>query len=380
MMYPSNSYEAQLPTTMPGGVTPMIGGSFQGSFQGPGVGQGPGPGAHSFQGPRPQSPYAANAGYQSSAPTYMGPGPEGTRAAPECEQECAEEECDPDQCGDEHRGPDAENTYFGFDVRPFLPLALTVTTFLGAVGMLTCQLPLVNGMIGNMEFVLGMLIAFFGILYLVTLTCIIYCSLSDPGQIKQNAYAAMEEIHLRQGEQSQQPLPKRAQKTWLYRLPVRRYDHYCRWVTNCIGLLNHREFITMCTGLVVISVSGIVFDLIALIPAISKGSWLQRIVVSFHLFYSFVLLTLVGPILRIHLGLVSRNELASEWKRNDFYVVRNKGGEKVPVNDLSDDEFNNRFDSFEYDPRKNVFDHGCVNNWWSFCCIPRWSRNQMGEF
>jgi len=352
-------------------------GSFQGSFTGPGQ--------TSFQGPRPQSPYSGGGmGYQvGSAPTYMGPGPEGTRAAaPECEQECAEEECDPDQCGDEHRGPDSENTIFGFDVRPFLPIMLTVTTSLGAVGMLSCQLPLVNDLIGGMEFVLGMLIALFGLLYVVTLICIIYCTLSDPGQLKtpRQAYAAMEEVRLRQGETGiQPPLPKRAQKTWLYRLPVRRYDHYCRWVTNCIGLLNHREFITMCMGLVVIAVLGMAIDVIALIPAISKGSWLQKIVVLFHLFYSVVLMTLVGPILRIHVGLVSRNELAAEWKRNDYYVVR-KNGQKIPVNELSDDEFNDKFDAFEYDGRKNVFDHGLINNWWSFWCVPRWPPAQTGEF
>jgi hypothetical protein len=269
---------------------------------------------------------------------------------------------------------------FGFDVRPFLPMGLTISTSIGAVGMLCCQLPLVNDLIGGFEFVLGAFIALFGILYLATLVCIIYCTLSDPGQLKapRQAYTAMEEAHLRQGDQN--PLPKRAQKTWLYRHPVRRYDHYCRWVTNCIGLLNHREFLSMCIGLVVIAVLGMAVDVIALIPAISKGNWIQKIAVAFHLFYSVTLMTLVGPILRIHIGLVSRNELASEWKRNDYYVVRGKHGEKIPVNELSDDEFNNRFDNFEYDARKNVFDHGLLNNWWSFWCIPRWPPTQQGEF
>ena len=29
------------------------------------------------------------------------------------------------------------------------------------------------------------------------------------------------------------------------RQPIRRYDHYCRWLTNAVGLLNHREFVAM---------------------------------------------------------------------------------------------------------------------------------------
>merc|ERR1719263_597803 len=157
------------------------------------------------------------------------------------------------------------------------------------------------------------------------------------------AYTAMEEV--RQGNVSPPPLPKRAHKTWLYRGPVRRYDHYCRWVTNCIGLLNHREFFIMVCGLVVIAVLGTAIDLVALIAVFSRANWLARIAVLLHLFYSVVLMALAGPILRIHVGLVLRNELANEWKRNDFYVVMGKHGGLISVNELSDDEFNARFDT-----------------------------------
>jgi len=137
----------------------------------------------------------------------------------------------------------------------------------------------------------------------------------------------------------------------------------------------------MCVGLVLIAVLGTAVDIIALIPIISKGSWGAKILVVLHLAYSIILMALAGPILKIHIGLVSRNELASEWKRNDFYVIkRGKHGESIPVNELSDDEFNARFDTFEYERRRNIFDHGCTNNWWSFWCIPRWPSSQTGEF
>merc|ERR1712224_891917 len=115
-------------------------------------------------------------------------------------------------------------------------------------------------------------------------------------------------------------------------------------------------------GLVLIAVLGTAVDIIALIPIISKGSWGAKILVVLHLAYSIILMALAGPILKIHIGLVSRNELASEWKRNDFYVIkRGKHGESIPVNELSDDEFNARFDTFEYERRRNIFDHGCTS-------------------
>jgi len=324
--------------------------------------------------------YSIAPNQRTSAQTYQGPGPGGTKApAGECEDECAEEECDPDQCGDENRGPKASGELpCGIDTRPFLPLGLIMTTFLGGLCLLLCQLPVVNNILGALPFLLGMEIALFLFLYLVTLGCMVYCYLGDPGQLRRDysqAYTAMER------EGTKPSLPKRAHKTWLYRQPVRRYDHYCRWVTNCIGLLNHRQFIIMVSGLVLLAVLGIAVDLVALTAIFSAGTtWLTRFGVCFHLFYSVVLMTLAGPIFRIHLGLVTRNELASEWKRNDFYVVEGAQGELIPVNTLSDDEFNQRFDNdFVYDKSKNAFDQGWQANCYSFWCSSR-ASNQLGEF
>lgn len=389
MMYPSHSYEAQMPGTQ------MQMGSF-------GMQVNPAPGSFGQNMPMPMqqpSPYdmrAASMGRQDyvypaapvphqyvSADTYAGPGPSGTRA-PECgDDECAEEECDPDQCGDENRAPaEDRGNPCGLDTRPLLPIGLMVTTLLGGICMLVCQLPVLNSLIGGYEFVLGMFIAIFAILYLVTLGTTVYCTLADPGQLRrdyQQRYTAMEQLN--QGQPpAENKWPKRAHKTWLYRQPVRRYDHYCRWVTNCIGLLNHREFFIMVAGLVLIAVLGTAIDLVALIAVFSRGTWPARVAVILHIFYSVVLMFLAGPILRIHVGLVCRNELANEWKRNDFYVVTGKHGGKISVNELSDEEFNARFDHFEYDPQRNSFDKGWADNCWSFWCIPRWPQHQMGEF
>jgi len=293
-MYPSHSYESQLPggssanmnsfggspttTTylVPSG-SPAVYNPVAGSFgQPPLLDERTG----SLARQEYSWPQAQSQNQYTSAPTYGGPGAGGTKA-PECEDECAEEECDPDQCGDEQRGPKPEGNSCGIDTRPMLPISLVLSTFAGGLCMLLCQLPTLNDLIGGYEFVLGMFIAIFLILYVVTLGCMLYCALANPGRLdRQNSplYMAMEEVHSRQGNPgAKPPLPKRAQKMWLYRQPVRRYDHYCRWVTNCIGLLNHREFFVMVSGLVLIAVLGTAIDLVTMVAVFSRGSWPYRV-------------------------------------------------------------------------------------------------------
>merc|ERR1712187_613096 len=130
-------------------------------------------------------------------------------------------------------------------------------------------------------------------------------------------------------------LPRRTHKSWQYKRPIRRYDHYCRWLSNCIGLLNHREFVTMLVGLAAISISGFIVDIMLAVTMFNKGFWDTELCIVLHLGYSVALLALAGPILKIHAGLVSRNEMAAEWRRNDFYIAKAaKRGTNVPVNDL----------------------------------------------
>merc|ERR1712050_725616 len=140
--------------------------------------------------------------------------------------------------------------------------------------------------------------------------------------------------------------------------------------------------IIMCIGLVILGIAGAFLDSILIICALRTG---DRLIVCFflamHLTYSMILSTLAVPILRLHIGFISRNELANEWKRNDFYVVTStKTGKSVPVNDLSDDEFNDRFDAFEYDKSSNQFDKDIVTNCMAFWCTPRWAPSQLGDF
>lgn len=169
---------------------------------------------------------------------------------------------------------------------------------------------------------------------------------------------------------------------WLFKQPIRRYDHYCRWLTNAVGLLNHREFVLMLAGLLTIGLGGCLVDFILVVWTSSEGRHFTGFLLIMHLTYSVILSLLTGPILRLHITFVSRNELANEYKHNLFQVVRDATGTAVQVNELDDAEFNAGLDEdrFEYDPSLNVFDRGWSTSCLNFWCVPRWPSNQFGEF
>mmetsp|Transcript_2545 Transcript_2545/g.6450 ORF Transcript_2545/g.6450 Transcript_2545/m.6450 type:complete len:445 (+) Transcript_2545:74-1408(+) len=303
---------------------------------------------------------------------------------PGCEnRDCAEEALEPQECGDDFRAPEKrEELCFGYDRRPLLPLALFASTVVGAACMCAIQIPL----IGKWGIVLmAICYVFWGIIYLVTLLTMVYCALCDPGQLKADNSKAY--IHVKDskdgklGDAEDQKLPRRAHKCWMYELPMRRYDHYCRWLMNVIALLNHREFIVLLLGLTLIGGFGIIFDAIVFGGFVATSLWPLTLPVLIHFVYCIVLLSLVFPILRIHVGLVLRNELAHEWKKNLYYIVtRQKNGQVVPVTDLSDDEFNDEFENFAYDGNKNPWDEGVLSNCAAFWCTARWTSDQLGEF
>mmetsp|Transcript_25451 Transcript_25451/g.59258 ORF Transcript_25451/g.59258 Transcript_25451/m.59258 type:complete len:310 (-) Transcript_25451:109-1038(-) len=203
-----------------------------------------------------------------------------------------------------------------------------------------------------------------GLLHSFAVIMMTYVACSDPGQL----------------DRPMNNPPARAHKTWQYELPVRRYDHYCRWVTNSIGLHNHRSFFVMLVFLVTLAVINSLLGVFLVLGALIEQLWFFFIVSLGHLIGSLVFGYYVLPIFRLHIGFISRNELAYEWKEDLFYVIKDeRTGKPVWVGDLDPETFSEKYDDFLYDKTRNRWDHGCNENCWNFWCVPR-HEGEMGEF
>lgn len=217
-------------------------------------------------------------------------------------------------------------------------------------------------------------VACFAALYAVTLSCAAQVATCDPGQLDENSFM---DVKLGVAD-----LPERSHKYFQYPLPLRRFDHYCRWVDNGIALQNHREFMVMVAGIVTLAGVGAIVDIVLLMKEV-HGNFtdLHLLAVVVHCMYCVGLAYYALPIFRLHVGFVSRNELANDWKNDTFYVAEAAiTGEPVWVGDLNGDEYDAKFDSFRYDAARNHFDHGWQDNCNSFWCTARWAENQLGEF
>lgn len=309
----------------------------------------------------------------------------------ECEdQQCAEEDMDREECGDETQAPRERQEVCGVDRRPFLPLGFFLATAAAASIMQFYELPLLREYLSGF---LGSLVSgFLAVTYTGTLLTMFYCAAFDPGQMKRLRVSSEQSPTSEASPLGSTPtekdleagsveLPPRAHKSWLYRRPIRRYDHYCRWLTNVIGLLNHREFFLMLVGLVITGIAGTLIDFALVVVASSRPdhTWFRAFILVAHLTYSVILLVLAYPIFRLHAGLICRNETAYEWKINKHYVFL-RDGQRIAARDVTDEEFDLYLDQFEYDPQRNRFDQGVVQNCWVFWCTPRWVSGELGNF
>ena len=211
----------------------------------------------------------------------------------------------------------------------------------------------------------------------------LYCAVADPGQLRERRKRKVQLTDADVDVEKGQKLPERSHKSWQYPRPVRRYDHYCKWINNTIALLNHREFVLMLFFLTLVGVIGIVLDVYVGALMARSAFFPGEVWIMLHLTYCVVLLVVEVPIFRVHVGLVCRNELAKEWKDNIHFIANNTSqGDRVPVHSLDDDEYNELFDrgAFVYDPSKNRWDRGCVTNCLNFWCWPRWPADEKGDF
>lgn len=258
----------------------------------------------------------------------------------------------------------------GIDKRILLPFGLLILMLIGICDLVFVQWPLGKELPGS-------LVAFcvFAVVYFVTLAAMGVTICSNPGTLSPERYARVQNFP--------DGLPERAHCNKGYATPILRYDHYCRWVMNVIGLMNHRPFMIMVTGIAICILGGVLVDAALIFWILTARPKTVRIrelwrclALMLHFFLYLTFGRYVLPIFKLHLGFVSRNELCKEWVDDSHQVV---GG--IPVCQLDEDTYNDEFDNFEYDSSLNKWDqHSCFRNCMVFWCTPRWDPDQVGEF
>ncbi|CAE7204688.1 unnamed protein product [Symbiodinium natans] len=174
---------------------------------------------------------------------------------------------------------------------------------------------------------------------------------------------------------------ERSYKSSQFPRRIRRYDHFCRWLLNGIGLYNHREFFMLLMVFTFMVAGSSIVDVYLLTAFLHPEHWVVECLLVGHLAYLGVFAYGLLPIVRLHVAFVSRNELANEWKDDLNYVVDDlEMGTSKWVGELDTEEFNEKFDRFRYEPTRNRWDQGWQMNCYLFWCVPRWDRHQTGEF
>ncbi|CAE7431867.1 unnamed protein product [Symbiodinium natans] len=244
-----------------------------------------------------------------------------------------------------------------------LPVVLTVSLLCSAICWFFLQCPLLseNGM-GPLH----VLRAGAAMPFVLAFGLMAFASQVDPGMVPEG----YPDLAIERSYKSSQ-FPRR----------IRRYDHFCRWLLNGIGLYNHREFFLLLMVFTVMVTGSLIVDVYLLAAFFRPEHWVVECLLAAHLTYVAVFAYGLLPIVRLHVAFVSRNELANEWKDDLNYVVDDlEAGTSKWVGELDIEEFNDKFDTFRYDPTRNRWDKGWHMNCYLFWCVRRWDKHQMGEF
>ncbi|XP_038012467.1 palmitoyltransferase ZDHHC12 isoform X2 [Motacilla alba alba] len=169
----------------------------------------------------------------------------------------------------------------------------------------------------------------FVLLVLCSILLYFKVSLMDPGFVKPE-------------EEVKQPM--RAKHCQLCQHCVRRYDHHCPWLENCVGERNHPLFIVYLSVQLVVLLwgghvawSGLYFE--------QSREWLQHnifLLVSFLLIFIFTIVVLL--LLVSHLYLISCNTTTWEFMSH------------------------HRISYLRHSELENPFDQGIILNLWRFFC------------
>ncbi|XP_064420441.1 palmitoyltransferase ZDHHC12-A [Latimeria chalumnae] len=202
----------------------------------------------------------------------------------------------------------------------------------------------------------------FVLLILCSVLLYFIVSLMDPGYIRSDSKVKLVAVSEEQEEMIPQvpkamrlrrcghcklQQPMRAKHCESCRYCVRRYDHHCPWIENCVGERNHPFFISYLAVQLIVLFWGFHFAWSGFHSEPSMKEWLQHNCFLLLAFVIIAIFTVVVILLLVsHLYLVSCNTTTWEFmSRHRISYLKHCGAEENP------------------------FDQGIIRNLWTFFCV-----------
>ncbi|XP_075690278.1 palmitoyltransferase ZDHHC12 isoform X2 [Rhinoderma darwinii] len=141
--------------------------------------------------------------------------------------------------------------------------------------------------------------------------------------------------------------PMRARHCKSCKRCVRRYDHHCPWIENCVGEKNHRVFILYLALQLLVLLWAFRIAWSGFYSALTWSEWLRDNIILLVAFIVICVVTVVVILLLvIHLYLISCN--VTTWEFMSHHRI-------------------SYLKQCDFDT--NPFDRGLIRNFWSFFCM-----------